>query len=99
TTLSFGNVQTGTTGTVQQTISNSGTSAVTISSIAAAGTGFSVNGVTTPVTLDPGENVKFNARFSPTSNGSQTGSFTVTSDASNSSLKINATGTGVADGG
>jgi len=98
-TLSFGNVQNGTTDTIQETLSNSGASTVTISSIVASGTGFSLNGLSTPVVLDPGETVKFNARFSPTSSGSQTGSFTVTSDASNSSLKISATGSGMADGG
>jgi len=97
--LSFGNVQNGTTDTIQETLSNSGASTVTISSIVASGTGFSLNGLSTPVVLDPGETVKFNARFSPTSSGSQTGSFTVTSDASNSSLKISATGSGMADGG
>ena len=97
--LSFGSVQTGTTGVIQEVLSNSGSSTMNISSIVASGTGFALNGVSAPIVLEPGQTVAFNARFSPTTTGSQTGSFKVNSDASNSPLTISATGTGVADGG
>lgn len=96
--LSFGSVQTGVTDVIQETLTNSGGSPTVISSITASGTGFSVNGVSTPITLQPGQNVSFNARFTPTVTGNHTGTFTIRSDASNTTVTISAAGTGVADG-
>jgi Abnormal spindle-like microcephaly-assoc'd, ASPM-SPD-2-Hydin len=97
-TLSFGSIQTGTTSSIQETLTNPGTSTITISAISASGSGFSVNGVSAPITLAAGQSVSFNTRFSPTSAGARTGSFIVTSDASNPTLTIPASGTGIADG-
>lgn len=96
--LSFGSIQTGTTKSIQETLTNPGTSTVTISAISASGSGFSLNGVSAPITLAAGQSVSFNARFSPTSTGAHTGAFSIVSDATNATLTIMASGTGIADG-
>ena len=96
--LSFGSIQTGTTKSIQETLTNPGTSTVTISAVSASGSGFSLNGVSAPITLAAGQSVSFNARFSPTSTGAHTGAFSIVSDATNATLTIMASGTGIADG-
>jgi Abnormal spindle-like microcephaly-assoc'd, ASPM-SPD-2-Hydin len=82
-----------------ETIANTGGATVTISQIAVSGTGFSLSGVTTPMTLTSGENATFHVVFSPTSATSASGSVAVTSDASNPSLSIPLSGTGTATAG
>src|SRR6267378_2443309 len=92
--VSFGSVSTGSNATKPIVLSNTGTTAVQISSIAASGTGFSVNGITVPFTLNAAATVTLNAVFAPTATGSASGSVTVTSNATNSPLTISLTGTG-----
>ena len=96
--LGFGNVNTGGNGTQQVTLTNTGTAPVQISSIAASGTGFSENGITTPFTLNAAATATLNVVFAPTTGGSATGNVTVTSNANNPSLTITLTGTGVQPG-
>jgi len=96
--VSFGSVETGSSSTKQVVLTNTGTAAVKISSISVTGTGFSVNGITTPVTLNPSANATLNLVFLPTSSGSSTGSVTVTSNANGSPLTIPLSGTGVQSG-
>ena len=95
TSLSFGNVSTGSSSTQHVTLTNAGTVAVQISSISATGAGFSVNGIAFPWTLNPSAAVTINVVFAPTSGGSVTGSIKVNSDASGSPLTITLSGTGV----
>ena len=52
--INFGNVTVGNTGTQSVAISNTGNVSVTISQITTSGTGFSLTGVTVPLTLNPG---------------------------------------------
>src|SRR5882762_9994175 len=92
--VSFGSVSTGSNATKSIILSNTGTAAVQISSIAASGTGFTVNGITVPFTLNAAATATLNAVFAPTAAGSASGSVTVTSNATNSSLTISLTGTG-----
>jgi len=96
--VSFGTVGTGGNATQQVILSNTGTAAVQISSIAASGTGFSVNGITAPFTLNAGTAATLNVVFAPTTGGSATGSVTVTSNANNSPLTIPVTGSGAQPG-
>jgi hypothetical protein len=96
--VSFGTVSTGSNATQQITLNNTGTAAVQISSIAAAGTGFSVNGITTPITVNAAATAILNVVFAPTTAGTASGSVTVTSNASNSPLTVPVTGTGVQPG-
>ncbi len=96
--LSFGSVSVGSSGTKQITLSNTGNAAVQITSIAAAGTGFSVNGLTVPYTLNPSATTTLNVIFAPTTGGSVSGNITVISDANGSPLKIPVSGTGLQAG-
>ena len=92
--VSFGSVSTGSNATKSIILSNTGTAAVQISSIAASGTGFTVNGITVPFTLNAAATATLNAVFAPTVTGSASGSVTVTSNATNSPFTISLTGTG-----
>jgi hypothetical protein len=98
TSLSFGNVQVGTSKTLSETLTNTGGSSVTISQATVSGTGFSISGLNPPITLTAGQSVTFSATFAPTSTGSANGSITVVSNASNPNLTISMSGTGTAQG-
>jgi hypothetical protein len=95
TSISFGNVTVGNSSTQKVTLTNAGTTSVTISNASLTGTGFSLNGPTLPVTLSASQSTSFNVTFAPKSAGSVTGSLIFTSNASNSSLTIPLSGTGV----
>lgn len=96
---SFGNVQVGKTATLSQTLTNSGSSNVTISQVTAKGTAFSVSGIATPLTLAPAHSVTFHTTFAPKATGTFSGSISVASNASNASLSISEAGTGTSTGG
>ena len=95
TSLSFGNVDTGSSSSQSVTITNSGNSNVTVSQIAESGAGFTLSSAATPVTLAVGQKMTFGVEFSPTSAGSDTGNVTVTSTAQGSPATIALSGTGV----
>jgi len=98
TTLSFGNVTIGNKQSLSETVTNTGGTDVTISQIAISGSGFSLTGNTTPVTLSAGQSVSFTVSFTPSSAGSASGSITISSNASNPTLTIPLSGTGVMPG-
>jgi len=79
------------------TLTSSGTSAVTVSSASAAGTGFALVGGSFPVTLNPNQTLTLTVRFAPTASGSDTGSLTISSNsASGSTTAVSLSGTGAA---
>jgi HYDIN/CFA65/VesB-like, Ig-like domain/Abnormal spindle-like microcephaly-assoc'd, ASPM-SPD-2-Hydin len=96
--LSFGSVATGSSQTLSETLTNSGGSALTISQITTNGMGFSFSGVNPPVTLNPGQNFTFNATLTPTATGSASGTISIISNASNPSLSLALSGSGVTTG-
>ncbi|MGO9539331.1 MAG: choice-of-anchor D domain-containing protein [Terriglobales bacterium] len=96
--VSFGNVEVGGSQTQSVALSNTGPSSLTISAAAAGGTGFSLSGLALPFTLAAGQSTSFNALFSPTAGGAASGSVTITSNGSDSSLSIALSGTGVTQG-
>src|SRR5208282_4298364 len=96
--VSFGNVEVGGSQTQSVALSNTGPSSLTISAAAAGGTGFSLSGLALPFTLAAGQSTSFNALFSPTAGGAASGSATITSNGSDSSLSIALSGTGVTQG-
>ncbi len=96
--LSFGTVTVGQSKTLSETISNSGGTTVTVSQVAATGTGYSVNGVTSPFTLAAGASKSFNVVLAPTATGTPAGTLTVTSNASNPSLTVSLSGTATTTG-
>ena len=95
TSLTYTNITVGQTSSQTETIENTGGTSATISAVAATGTGFSISGITTPVTLTAGQSTIFTVKFAPASAGTFTGTVTVTSNASNPSLAIPLSGTAV----
>ena len=73
-----------------------GTTAVTISQATSSGTGFSISGVSLPVTLDAGQSATFTASLAPTTAGSASGTATIRSSQLSAPVSIAMTGTGVA---
>ena len=96
--LNFSSVPLGSTQTLWETITNSSGVAVNISQASVAGSGFGMSGLTPPLSLNPGQSVTFGASFAPLSGGSASGNMTLVSDASNPTLTIPLTGTGLAPG-
>ena len=96
--LTFGNIQVGSNGSLSETLTNTGGATVTISQATASGTGFSVSGLALPATLAVNQSVSFNVIFAPSSTGAASGGLSIVSDASNSPLSIPLSGTGLAAG-
>jgi hypothetical protein len=94
--LAFGNVNTGSSSALPVTVTNSGNSNVQITQISESGAGFTLSGASTPVTLTPQHSLTFNVTFEPTAAGSDSGTVTVTSNASGSPKTIVLSGAGVA---
>jgi hypothetical protein len=92
--ISFGNVQVGTSQTQSDTLSNTGGSNLTITQATASGADFSISGLSTPLTLTPGQNASFSVTFAPQSAENFSGGVTITSNASNPSLAISLSGSG-----
>jgi hypothetical protein len=92
-TLTFSNVQLGKSQTQTVSISNTGGSNTTISQDSVAGSGFSISGLSTPLTLAPGQSASLSVTFTPQILGTVSGSVAIASDASNSNLTIALTGT------
>ena len=100
TSVNFGNVVTNTASPATSiTLTNNGDAAATVSSIVAAGPGFSVNLTGTDLTLDPAQTTTFTVTFSPTVVGAATGTVTIASNDPGSPDVVTLTGTGVAPGG
>ena len=96
TNVAFGNVSVNTPTTQALTLSSTGTSAVTVSSAAVTGAGFTISGVTFPLTLNPGQTAVLTAQFSPTAAGVATGQLTLSSNSSTgASTVVGLSGTGV----
>ena len=91
--VAFGNVADGTTGTQSITLKNTGTANLVVSSESVTGTGFSVTGFVAQ-TLTPNSSMTFNAVFSPTTPGAVSGSISVSTNLSGSPTAIALTGTG-----
>jgi hypothetical protein len=95
TSLSFGNVTTGTTSAPQTvSVANTGNSNVKISQINASGAGYSVTAGGMPVTISPSQTLTLAAQFSPTAAGSVSGAISIVSSASGSPASISLSGIG-----
>src|SRR5262249_14729807 len=76
--VSFGNVNVGSSGTQTVQLGNTGNSSVTVSQVTASGSGVSVSGLTAPVTIAPSQSVPITVKFAPTISGAVAGSVNVT---------------------
>ena len=96
--LNLGNVALGDSKTVSVSFTNSTSSAVTILTISISGPGFTAGGIPSGTILNPGDMATLNVTFTPASTGSQTGSVTVTSNASPSTITVALQASGVPAG-
>ena len=95
--VNFGSVNVGSTASQTVTVSNNGTTTVTISQATSSGAEFSVGGTTLPVNIAAGQQGSFIASFTPTTTGSAIGTITIATNASSSPV-VNLSGTGVSGG-
>ena len=94
--LNFGNVSMGSPSNQSLTLTNSGTSAVTISQASVSGGGFSLSGVALPVSLNPGDSATFTATFVPLTAGDESGSVSFLSPQLRQTFGVGWHGTGKA---
>src|SRR5271165_3843333 len=97
--VTFGNVQVGTSQIQSDTLANTGGSSLTITEAAVTGAGFTTTGLSLPLILAVGQSVTFTVVFNPQSAGSVSGSLALTNSASTTPFSIVLAGTGVAAGG
>ncbi len=96
--LSFGTVQVNHGQMLSATLTNSGSSTVTLSRASISGSGFALSGVTLPLTLGPGQSTSLKVSFNPQSGGAVNASLSVISDAVNGTLAVPLSGTGATTG-
>jgi hypothetical protein len=94
TNIPFGSVLVNAPAEQSITLSASGSSPVTISSVTVTGAGFSKSGLLAPMTLNPGQTAVLNVQFMPTASGSFSGQVTIGSNASGGTIAIGLSGTG-----
>jgi hypothetical protein len=98
TSVSFGNVPVGASTAQLVTLTDTGKSNVSISTVSATGSGFSASGGSN-VILTPNQSVTVSVNFGPTAVGGVQGNLSVSSDASNSLLHVGLSGSGMAQSG
>src|SRR5207245_444684 len=78
--ISFGSVPVGQSQTQPATVTNSSGSSVTIPQATVTGTGFSLSGLSLPLTLAASQSVAFNVKFAPSSGGIVSGTVSLVID-------------------
>lgn len=91
----FGSVTLKTEATQTIKVSNTGTGELKIFSAEIAGTGFSLSGLSSPTKLAPGSSTTFNVAFQPMAAGTEKGTVSIKTNASESPATVNLSGTGV----
>jgi len=95
TSITFGDVIQNSPATQSVTLSSTGTAPVTVTADGTSGSGFSVSGVTFPLTLKPTQTATLSVEFNPTVAGPVSGTLTVSSNSStNPAAAIPLTATG-----
>ena len=97
-TMSFGNVPVG-SNAIQKGTLTAGASDITVSAAAGKGQGYSLSGISFPVTLPAGQSVPFTVTFAPQTAGNATGSIAFNSNATDSPITETLTGSGTQQGG
>ena len=93
--LGFGNVVVGANGSLNGTLSATGSS-VTISAAGINSSEFALSGISLPATLSVGQTASFTVTFTPATSGTASASLSFGSDAANSPTAEGLTGTGTA---
>src|SRR5579872_6440460 len=86
--LSFGVVKVGNNQSLPATMTNSGGSSLQVTQATATGAGFSVSGLSFPVTLTPGQSQGFTVVFTPQSAGTIKGNLAVANTGSTPTLNV-----------
>jgi Abnormal spindle-like microcephaly-assoc'd, ASPM-SPD-2-Hydin len=95
TSVSFGVMALNTPSYQSVTLTSSGTAPLTISAGGLTGTGFSMSGISYPLTLSPGQTAQLQIEFDPTAAGAASGKVTLTSNCSTGTAStISLSGTG-----
>jgi hypothetical protein len=95
--LSFGSVTVNSSSMQTLTLTSTGSSPVTVSSVAATGVGFEVSGGSFPAMLNPGESLQLEVTFDPATAGTAMGSITIVSNSVNAGTAVvSLSGIGVA---
>jgi hypothetical protein len=95
TSSSFGNVVLSESSTLIVTLTNTGTGSVTIGQATVAGSGFSISGLSLPLTLAAGQSINYGVTFAPAASGSVSGSVSIVSNATNSPTNESLSGVGI----
>ncbi len=85
TSLNFGSLVIQSSATQVLTLTSTGNAPVTISKAGITGSGFTISGLTFPVTLNPTIAVKLTVVFTPVAAGTSTGQLTITSNSTSGS--------------
>jgi hypothetical protein len=93
--LSFGTVSVSTSVQQSVTLTNSGAANITVSNVSVSGAGFNASGLSTGMTLAPGQSASLIATFMPATTGDLSGSITIASNVTNGPTVIKLAGTGV----
>jgi hypothetical protein len=91
----FGSVTVKTEATQTIKVSNTGTGELKIFSAEIVGTGFSLSGMSAPTKLAAGSSATFNVAFKPMAAGTEKGTVSIKTNASESPATVNLSGTGV----
>jgi hypothetical protein len=92
----FGNTTINTQSTQTVTLASTGTAPVVIQSAVLSGAGFTMSGVTFPVTLSPGLALTLDVQFDPIVSGAATGSLSIQSSSStNGTALVGLSGAGI----
>ena len=94
TSVSFGSIVEGSSATKTITLSNTGTAAVSISAANFTGMGFSLSGVSLPLTVAAGKTQNVTISFAPQTSGAASGTVSFVSNATNSPTTISLSGSG-----
>jgi hypothetical protein len=97
-TLAFGNVAVGGSSSLTGTLSATNANVV-VSSAAWSGSGYSVTGITFPVTVAAGKSANYTVTFTPSAAGGSSGTISFTSNASDASLTQSFSGDGTQSSG
>ncbi|MGH9703546.1 MAG: choice-of-anchor D domain-containing protein [Candidatus Acidiferrales bacterium] len=94
--VNFSNVPVGTQNSQTIKLSNTGTQTLVINSANVSGNGFSVGGISTPLSISPGKSSTFNVNFKPQTAGALSGDVVLSTTASNEpSATVPLSGVGV----
>jgi hypothetical protein len=96
--LSFGQVTIGNSRTLPETLTNSGGASVIVSQAKLSESGFTMSGLSLPLTLTTGQSFTFSVTFAPQTAGAANGTIALVSDASSTTPSISLSGTGTAVG-